>query len=165
MESLARLGIIGWDVLLYAVNFGLVVWLVARYLSTPMLKMLDERRHTIKGNLDEAETLRAEMAKQRELMESERVKMQAQLTEELSKSRKEIEEKRKVAEAEIDAKRAKMLEEVRVVIDAEKSKIMANTEAEVLTLMQKIILDIVSNQIPQAVVQDSVQSAWKSYKN
>jgi len=72
--------------------------------------------------------------------------------------------RRKEAEAEIEAKRAKMMADVKAVVESEKQKIMQNTEAETLALMQKIILNIVSNQIPQEVVQGSVQSAWKSYK-
>ena len=164
MESLARLGISGWDLLLYAVNFGLVVWLVARYMTKPMLKMLDERRDTIKNNIEGAEKLRGEMAQQKELMEKQKIEMQSQLADELSKAKAEMQIKRKEADADIETKRAKMLEEVRAVVESEKQKIMQNTEAETLALMQKIILNIVSNQIPQEVVQSSVQSAWKSYK-
>ncbi len=163
MESLARLGISGWDLLLYAVNFGLVVWLVARYMTKPMLKMLDERRDTIKKNLDEAEELRTQMAKQQEAMEKQKAEMQAQLAEELSKSRKEIEEKRKAAEAEIDAKKAKMLEEVQAVIAEEKANILRSAEDQALKLMQKVVLHIVSNQIPEEVVQSSVKTAWSQY--
>jgi len=163
MESLAKLGISGWDLLLYAVNFGLVVWLVARYMTKPMLKMLDLRRSTIKKNIDEAEELRTQMAKQQEDMEQQKAQMQAQLAEELTKSRKEIEAKRKSAEAEIDAKKAKMLEEVQAVISQEKAEIIQSSESHVLKLMQKVVLHIVSNQIPEEVVQSSVKTAWSKY--
>ena len=163
MESLARLGIDLWSLLLYGVNFGLVVWLVARYLTKPMLKMLDERRNTIKKNIEEAEELRQEMAKQREKMEHEKQKMQAKLADELSKSRKEIDEKRKQAEAEIDAKKSKMLADVKAIIDEEKAGIVGSAEKEVLKLMQKIVLHVVSNQIPEDVVKKSVDTAWNQY--
>lgn len=163
MESLARLGIDLWSLLLYGVNFGLVVWLVAKYLTKPMLNMLDERRSAIKKNIDEAEKLRQEMTKQREKMEKEKEVMQATLAEELSKSRKEIEEKRKQAETEIDAKKAKMLVDVQEVIATEKANILVNSEKDVLKLMQKIILNIVSNQIPEDVVKKSVDTAWVQY--
>ncbi len=164
MESLARLGIDLWSLLLYAVNFGLVVFLVAKFLTKPMLKMLDERRNTIKKNIEEAEELRQEMAKQREKMEKEKEKMQASLAEELSKSRKEIDEKRKAAEAEIDAKKSKMLEEVKTIIDQEKANIIGSAEKEVLKLMQKVVMHVVSNQVPEDVVKKSVDSAWNQYK-
>lgn len=163
MESLARLGIDFWSLLLYAVNFGLVVWVVAKYLTKPVLKTLDERRSAIKKNIDEAEKLRQEMAKQSEKMEEEKAAMQAKLADELSKSRKEIEAKQKKAEAEIDAKKAKMLEEVQQVINAEKSNMISSAEKEVLKLMQKIVLNIVSNQIPEDVVKKSVDTAWSNY--
>lgn len=164
MESLAKLGLDLHALLLYAVNFGAVVLIIKLYVTKPLLKMLDQRRHAIKKNIDEAEELRVEMAKQKELMEKEKAKMQAQLAEELSASRKQIEAKQKQAEAEIEAKKAKMLEEVQTVIKAEKEGLMASAEHEMLKLMQKIILHIVSNQIPQDVVKNSVETAWKQYQ-
>lgn len=163
MESLARLGIDLWSLLLYAVNFGLVVLLVAKFLTKPILKVLDERKHQIKKNVEEAEELRAEMAKQREKMEHEKQKMQAQLADELSKSRKAIDEKRKAAEADIDAKKSKMLEEVKTIIDEEKANIIGSAEKEVLKLMQKIVLHVVSNEVPEDVVKKSVDGAWNRY--
>lgn len=164
MEALSNLGIDLWNILLYVVNMGVIYFILAKFVIPKILHYLDERRYAIKNNIDEAEQLRAEMAKQKELMEKEKAKMQAQLAEELSNSRKQIEAKQKSAEAEIEAKKAKMLEEVQTVIRAEKDALMANAEHEMLKLMQKIILHIVSNQIPQDVVKNSVETAWKQYQ-
>lgn len=165
MESLARLGIDLWSLLLYAVNFGLVILIVAKYLTKPILKVLDERKNQIKKNIEEAEKLREEMARHQEKMEQEKSAMQAKLHEELSKSKKEIEEKRKAVEAEIEAKKSKMLADVKAVIEEEKRTIMANAQADILKLMQKIVLHIVSNKIPADVVSESVTESWKQYKS
>ncbi len=165
MESLARLGIDLWSLLLYAVNFGLVILIVAKYLTKPLLKVLDERRGQIKKNIEEAEKLREEMARHQKKMEQERSDMQAKLHEELSKSKKEIEEKRKAVEAEIEAKKTKMLADVKAIIEEEKRTIMASAQADILKLMQKIVLHIVSNKIPADVVSASVTESWEQYKS
>ena len=165
MESLARLGIDLWSLLLYAVNFGLVVLLIAKFLTKPILKVLDERKLQIKKNVEEAEKLREVMAEQQKKMEVEKAEMQAQLHAELAQSKKEIDEKRKTAETEIEAKKAKMLAEVKLIIEEEKAGLMAQAEADILKLMQKIVLHIVSNKIPGDVVKESVTESWKQYKS
>ncbi len=165
MESLARLGIDFWSLLLYSVNFGLVVLLVAKFLTKPILKVLDDRKGQIEKNVEEAEKLREEMARYQGQMERERHDMQAKLHEELTKSKKEIEERRKLAEVEIEAKRVKMLADVKVVIDSEKRNIIDNAQSEVLALMQKVILHIVSNKIPENLVKESVTESWMKYKS
>ena len=165
MESLARLGIDFWSLLLYAVNFGLVVLIVAKFLTKPILKVLDERRSQIRKNVEEAEKLRELMAEQQKRMEQEKAEMQAELHAQLTQSKKEIEEKKKAAEAEIDAKKSKMLADVKAIIDAEKQGLMADAQADILKLMQKIVLHIVSNKIPAEVVKESVTESWKQYKS
>jgi len=165
MESLARLGIDLWSLLLYAVNFGLVVLIVAKYLTKPILKVLDERRDQIRKNVEEAEKLREEMARHQTKMEKEKSEMQAKLHDELRKSKKEIEEMRKTAEAEIEAKKGKMLVDIKAVIEEEKRTIMDHAQADVLKLMQKIVLHIVSNKIPADVISESVTESWKQYKS
>lgn len=165
MENLSKLGIDLWSLLLYAVNFGLVVLLISKYLTKPILKVLDERKDQIKKNIEEAEKLREEMARHQEKMEQEKVAMQAKLHHELSQSKKEIEEKRKEAEAEIEAKKAKMLADVKAIIDEEKRSIVADAQADILKLMQRIVLHIVSNKIPTDVIKESVTESWNQYKS
>lgn len=165
MEALAKLGIDWWSVLLYAVNFGLVVFLIAKFLTKPLLRMLDERTHQIKKNIEEAEELRTSMAHQQEIMKKEREAMQTLLQEELAKSRKDIEDKRLAVETELDAKKAKMLAEVQAIIQSEKTRLMTSVQADMLKLMQKIVLHIVSNKIPEDVVKQSVHESWKNYQS
>lgn len=163
MESFARLGIDWRIMLIYAVNFGLIIWLVARYLTKPLLKVLDERRSTIRGNLQQAETLKDELAHQKQTMEEEKKKMQATLQKELSDSRKTLAQKEKEADAVIDGKKAKMLEEIQSAIQAEKNNLVQNTQNDILKMVEKMVHYVVSNQVPQEVVKQSVNEAWAKY--
>jgi len=165
MEALSKLGIDWWSVLLYAVNFGVVVLIIAKFLTKPLLKVLDDRTNQIRKNITEAEELRTSMSHQQEAMKKEREAMQTLLQEELEKSRKDIDDKRAAAEAEIDAKKTKMLLDVQAVIQNEKAKLMSAVQADMLKLMQKIVLHIVSNKIPEDVVKQSVSESWKTYQS
>ena len=165
MESLGRLGIDLRSLLLYAVNFGIVVFLVARYLTGPLLKALDERRNQIKKNLDEADELKTEMEKQRKMMESERNEMREKLQQELGETKKSLEEKRKAAEAEIDAKKAKMVEEVKGVIAGEKAGLVKSVEGDILKMVQRMITHIVSEDLPKETIEKSVTKAWEKFKS
>jgi hypothetical protein len=56
-----------------------------------------------------------------------------------------------------------MLEEVRVLVEDEKGKILKKAEQQTLDLIAKVVMHIVSNKIPQEVVKESVSEAWKTY--
>lgn len=163
MESLARLGIDLNSLLLYAVNFGLIVLAVWYFFSKPILRILDERRNLIDGNIKEAEKLKAEMIKEREKMADEKKKFEEKLESEMKKLHAELADKRKSQDAELELKRAKMLEEVRAVIDEEKKNLQKGVKKEILALVQKMVLHIVANKVPADVVEMSVSEAWKSY--
>lgn len=48
-------------------------------------------------------------------------------------------------------------------ISQKKAVLIKEAEKEILIIMQKIILEIVENKIPESVIQESVQSSWKQY--
>lgn len=163
MESFARLGIEWQQVLQYAVNFGFIVFLVARFAVKPLLKVIDERRDTIKGNLEQAELLKEQLGKQKELMEEERRDMQTTLQKELADSRKYLNQKEKDADAAIDVKKAKMMEEVQAAIKAEKDGLINNTQGDILSMVEKMVNYIVSEKVSKEVVKESVNDAWAKY--
>lgn len=165
MENLARLGISLESLLTYAASFGLVVLIVYKYLTKPLLKMLDERRNTIKSNLAQAEKLKDQLGDQKKTMEEEKKAMQAHLQKELTDSRKTLSQKEKEADAAIDAKKAKMMEDVQAAIKAEKDGLIGNTQGDILTMVEKMVNYIVSEKVSKEVVKESVNDAWAKYSS
>ena len=163
MEALSRLGIDLWSILLYVVNMGVLVWLLAKYLFPKILHFLDERRNQIRQNLEEAEKLKDELSKQNKSMEDEKKLLQSTLQQELTDSRRAMEKKKKEAESEIDDKRSKMMEEIQSAIRDEKNNLIGNTQKDILSMVEKMVNYIVSNQIPVEVVKKSVNEAWGKY--
>jgi len=163
MESLGKLGIDLGSLLLYAVNFGIVVLIAWRYITRPLLKMLDERRHKIQTNITEAEALKKEMTERLERVEEEKRAVESKLHEELSAFRRDLERKQKEAEAHMDTQRAKMFEEAQKTIDDAKARLFSEVKSEMLTKVKAMVLSIVSNRVPHDVVEQSVQEAWNKY--
>lgn len=164
MESLGRLGIDITSLLIYAVNFGLIVFVVGKFFTKPVIEMMEKRRKVIADNVGEAEKLKEELVKAREAMAKEKQEMQSKMDEEMKKMNQEIEQKRKDADAEIDAKKAKMIEDVKKVVNEEKASLKAGVQKEVLSLVEKMVLHIVHNKVPKDVIEESTQEAWKLYK-
>ncbi|MCA9373821.1 MAG: ATP synthase F0 subunit B [Candidatus Gracilibacteria bacterium] len=164
MESLGRLGIDISALLLYAVNFGIVVLVLGKFFTKPVIEMMEKRRKVISDNVGEAEKLKEELVKAREKMAQEKQEMQTRMEEEMKRLHQEIEQKRKDADAEIDAKKAKMIEDVKHVVSEEKANLKAGVQKEVLSLVEKMVLHIVHNKVPKEVIEESTQEAWKLYK-
>lgn len=163
MENLTRLGLDIWSITIYAANFGLLILIISYFFVTPLLNVMDKRRNTIKGNIKEAEKLKAELKKQKEQMDLEKEHLNQRMEEEMKNLQKSLDLKRKEAEEQIDMKKSKMLDEVKATIDSHKKALQKEVEAQTLELIQKIVLHIVSNKVSKDIVSESVEEAWKTY--
>ncbi len=164
MENLARLGIDLTSLLVYAVNFGLIVLIIAKFFSGPLLKMLEDRRQSIKSNIEEAEKLKMELATQMEKFEKDKKQMEIRMDQEIKTMRNDMERKKKEFDAENEAKKIKMMAEVKTAIDEQKNNLQKELKADLLSMVQRMVMYIVSNKIPSELVQSSVAEAWQNYK-
>jgi F-type H+-transporting ATPase subunit b len=163
MEVLAKLGIDLNNILIYLVNFGILFGVIAYFVTGPVLKMLEKRRDTIRDNLEKAEAIKREFMEEKQKADAERMAMKTEMSNQLSEMKKELEDRRKEQEEALATRKAKMLEEVRVLVEDEKGKILKKAEQQTLDLIAKVVMHIVSNKIPQEVVKESVSEAWKTY--
>lgn len=126
-----------------AINFGLLVFLLYRFLLKPILKMLDERRQRIAQGLEEAEQARRELA----LIEQEREKLlaearqkaqeiSARATQRAQKMRDEI-----LAQAHQEARQ--LLEKAQQEIERERQQALTEARRQVtdlsLLMTQKVV--------------------------
>lgn len=164
MEALSNLGIDLWSILLYAVNMGILLFVIAKYVVPPLLRHLDERKNQIQTNLQEADHLKTEMQKQQERMHKEREEMSHKIQQELEETRKMLDAKKKEAEAEIELKKARMIEEVQAVMATEKANLIQGVQKEMLNTVQRMLAYIVSNEIPAETIKSSVEKSWEKFK-
>lgn len=161
MDAFAKLGIDWKSMLLYLVNMGLLLTLLTRWLYRPLLKVMDERRETVRKNLQETELLKAKFEEESKRQSRETkdllVKMQSEVA--AAKAQAEIRAKELIAEA--DVRREHMLEEARLQVEETKKGILKEVENETQKRIEQTILHVLKNKIPSDVVKSSVQAAWK----
>ena len=110
-----------WSLLIQAVNFGLLLLVLWRFLYRPFLAKLEERSQAIKRSLSEAQAARAEAERQREehnkqlqaaYAEAQSIR-DAALKEAGDEQRRLVEAARAEAEGLVEAARAEIEQDVR----------------------------------------------------
>jgi F0F1-type ATP synthase membrane subunit b/b' len=161
MDVLAKLGIDINSVIIYLVNFGILLAAVAYFVTGPVLKLIEKRQKTIKDNIEEAERLKEEFVAEKQKADVANEALKTDMEQQMSNLKKELDTRRKEQEEALETRKAKMLEEVRTIVATEKAGILKSAETQTLELIEKVVHYVVSNNVPQDIVKNSVQEAWK----
>lgn len=163
MDKLASLGIDVWSMVLYLLNTGVLLVVLVYLLYKPINQFLEKRQKQITDSIDEAQKLQEKFEKELEKSHAEREKTESELRDELSKLQKFTDQKRAELVAEMEQAKAAMMQKAQNEIDKKKDNLIKDAEGDIKELMTKIILEIVENKVPEDVINDSIQSAWKKY--
>lgn len=164
MESLAKLGIDGWGLIVYIVNFGLL-WAALAYLVFPrLIKTIDARRKQIEDNLSTAEKLQLELEKTVEKSKAEKIALETLQAQERETFERDIATKRTQLMQEAEAKRTALIDEARGLIREEKARLISETEGEMIILMQKVLIKTLGEKVSPDDVKASVEQVWKETK-
>ena len=161
MEAFQKLGIDGWSMLLYLANTGLLLVLLTKLLYRPLLAVLDERRETIRRNLNETELLKQRFTEETKQREQETRASMDRLQSELLLAKEQAESRVKALLAEAEKDRDALLEKGRAQIETEKGRLLKDLENESRRRIERTILFVLKNRIPEATVRSSVEDAWK----
>ena len=164
MEGLANLGISLESIVIYVLNYGLLLAVLSYLLYDPIVKFTDKRRETIKGQLEEAEMIKKEFASQLGTLKEEKLETEKKLQSELEAMRSFVEEKRKELISEMETERKSMLEKAAQEIEEAKDEMVSEVEVELQKKMSQIILEVISNKVPKEVIAESVTQSWSEYK-
>lgn len=168
MESLSKLGLDLGGMVIYFVNYGVILGILSYFVYPKIIKAIDERRAKINDSLDEAIKLREDMTSQISKHTKEKEDLQQKLLNELEQDRekfkKEYQDKRAELIKKMDEERNKMLDEAKEQITKDKEIMLKDAEKEIVSMIERVILKILSHQIPEDVVKKSVQEAWSSQK-
>lgn len=161
MDALQKIGIDWWSVLLYLVNMGLLLGILTKLLYRPFLKMMDERRETVRNNLEESELLKTKFAKESQRQAQETKELLLKMQSEVAAAKAQAEVKAKELLADADVRRDELLAQARAQIETQKGQILKEAEKETQKRIEQTILHVLKNKIPADVVKASVQAAWK----
>lgn len=164
MEGLQNLGIDAWSILIYIVNFGILITVLTYFLYKPVLGFIEKRQKHIASRIREADRIKAEFEKKLVEMEAEKDALSKELKAELERSKKVIDEKRAELISEMEAEREKMVARTQSEITKRKEELVSEVEKDLLKLIEKIVLEIVQNKVPASVVEESVKEAWQKYE-
>ena len=161
MQALQNLGIDFWSLLLYLVNFGVIIYVLNRYLYKPLLRFLDERRETIRRNLEEAETLKTSFQEEMQKREEESRTLVSRMQQELLESKQYADKKAQELLAEASVQRDKMIEDTRAQLEEMKGRLQQDVEKDLLARVEQTILSVLGNKVPDEVIRESVAETWK----
>ena len=164
MDGLDQLGISLDSILIYLVNYGVLLAVLSYLLYKPINNFTTKRRETIKGQLEQASDIKKEFEQELENLKTEKLAAEKQLQSELKSMKEYISDKKKELLEEIDAKRSQMLVKAQQEIDEAKANMIKEVEKDLLKKMSKIILEILNNKVPAEVITESVSEAWSEYK-
>lgn len=164
MEGLANLGIDPKAILVYIVNIGFLSVILWYFLYNPIIGFLERRQKKISDTIQEADIIKSEFEKKLAEIEAEKAKTQAELKQEIDKMEKFIEQKKAELTAQIEAEKDKLLTKANQDIEKRKAELVNEVEKDLLTVIKKIVLEIVHNKVPAEVIQNSVSEAWVKYK-
>lgn len=165
MEGLTKLGINLQSIILYLVNFGILLAVLTKLLYRPIIGYLDRRREEIKNSITEAERLKNEFQKKIDQIHKEKEETHATLRREIEEMKKYTEQKKAEMVKEMELERARLLEQTQHEIEKRKQELIAQAEKKLLELIKKITLDILQNKIPQEVIEESVKDSWQKLKS
>ena len=164
MDGLDQLGISLDSILIYLVNYGVLLAVLSYLLYNPIRNFTTKRRETIVNQLEEAEMIKKEFTTQLENLKAEKLETEKKLQTELDSMRSFVTEKKKELISEMEAERKKMLEKTAQEIAEAKEQMVSEVEVELQKKMSQIILEVISNKVPKEVISQSVTEAWSEYK-
>lgn len=165
MESLGKIGIDLWGMVLYLVNYGLLLGVLGYFFYPKIMKVVDERRETIKKNIEDTAHLQKVLELQIAQHKKEKEEMSIEMQKQSAALKKEMQEKRSELITSMEEERQKMIDDTKAQLEKEKQEIVKTAETEVLGLMKKVLLEVVSQKVPEDVVTTSVTESWNKYKS
>lgn len=157
MESLLKLGIDWKAILIYIVNFGVIVFILSKFVFKPLRTFLEERRaKTIKA-LEDVEKLKAEFGEK----VAERKATEQKLIEEASELRSQIEGEKKDILKEAYAEKDAILSKARTEAEKLRDEIITSFETEIIERISEVVESGFKNNLSPENIKLIVEDTWK----
>jgi F-type H+-transporting ATPase subunit b len=158
MEALANLGINPGFLLVFALYFGLVAFVMTRWVYTPVVKFLEARKQKIAQGLEDARVAAAARAN----AEAEAKKVLADAQAEANRRVAEATERAEKAAADVraaaEAERKRIVDSAREEIEAERNRLLGDLRGQVAALSiaaaNKVIGGALDEQRQRALINE-----------
>ncbi len=160
MSILNGLGIDLWALLVYLVNFGIIVLVLSRFVYRPLLNFTNKRRDLIRQNISEAEELKKKFGEELRAKEEETKALLGVMHKEITTAKEHAQRRAEELITEAQKERSRLLIETEKEINTLKTDIYRQVESDIKVRIEKILLLILGTNIPPEVVKRSVEEAW-----
>ena len=149
MDALGNLGIDGYSILLYLVNFGVLLLLLWRFVYRPINKILDERGEKIEKSVKQAEEIELRIS----AIEAEREQIVAearkQATAIAEKATKEGDQRREEIVAAAKREVERVIVKGKQQLQDEKAEMMRSLRKDIVDIAVKASARIVNDAIDE----------------
>jgi F-type H+-transporting ATPase subunit b len=144
---MAELGLNVWQLLWQIIGFGLLFFLLMRFLWTPGMKTMDERSATIKKSMEDAEEIKRQLARTEQEFEKRMTEARKESQDLIAQATKQSEAMREdiVAHAKDDADR--VLERAREEIATERKQLVAELRQQAVDLSVLIAKQLIGESL------------------
>lgn len=162
MEALNNLGIDISGLIMYLVNFGILIFILTKLLYRPILDNIDKRRETIEKNLNEANEIKVSFEKEFAKKQEQFDQKIREMEQEVIAAKRSADERADAIIEEAERKKTKMIQDARVVIGQMKEDLTKDIETEIVSKMQRVLTAILKDSVPQDVITKSIKQEWES---
>lgn len=160
MDALQKLGIDGWGLVLYLVNFGILLIVLKQYVFKPLMSYIDKRREEISTNVNAAETMRAKLEAERAEEEATRAAREVELETRVRSVKQVAREEAKKTLADAESQREAILSQARVAADQTINAAMDEAQEQMLERIQQVVMHVLKEEVPEKTVSESVKKSW-----
>jgi len=163
MDAIQKIGINYQAMGVYLVNFGLLAAVLGKVLYRPVLRLLDERRETIKKNLEEAENLRESFTEELEKQKEKTNTLVASMERDVERTKNEVKKEATELLKKAEAERSEILKEARLHALEMKDSVYSEVSGEILSHVEQVVSSVLEEKVPEDVVRKSVEEVWDKH--
>ena len=161
MEGLAKLGLDLKGIVFYMVNFGVVLWVIKKFVFTPLLAWADKRRESISQNLDAAEQIKSTFEKEMVERESEHKKYVENLRAGFEKSEQQAKDQAREIITGAEKERQRILAQAKEETVSLKVQLRQELEEQLLGKVTKIVTTSLRNGVTPETAAVIVENMWR----
>lgn len=166
MEQLLKSFGIEWEILIWqVVNFGVLFWILSRFLYKPLKKVIHDREKKIAASLHEADQLKKKSKEMEGEFKRQMSDQRKEIEEMHEKARKANEQLRKELRAQAEGEAKRIIEEARAAADEDKKEIMASVEDEVKRLAVALAGKVLEKEIDETKEMELMTEAVDMLKS
>ncbi|NPA91277.1 MAG: F0F1 ATP synthase subunit B [Chloroflexi bacterium] len=157
MGALTNLGINLNFLITQIIHFLILMWLLKKFVYTPVLNLLDERRRRIEEGLKAAELAREEAARQRAELEKQLEEERRQAQARIAEITRQADQLREQILAEARAEAERIIAAAREEAERERERILQEARKQVaelaLVIAQKVVGETLDTQKQHQIIQ------------